>query len=199
MTQEIVSVEFVFGKKHPSLKSELNLFWKQVGKSYNQEMTEHKNLTAVSNQTNITINPNTVTSLKREPAAIARDEKGCIIGIVFVTLTKVEIDSDNSEYVYFQRMFTLSQKRQFRISNQLYSAFIIHFKKAINERDPRADYLMAENANPGLRRPSMRRYFFRHGFRMLGTNYLGYEIWRIKLETKEQNIDATRISPRMDE
>lgn len=188
MTQENVSVEFVFGKKNPNLKSELNLFWKQVGKSYNQEMTEHKNSTAFSNQPIITVNPSTVTSLKREPAAIAKDEKECIVGIVFVSLAKVEIDSNNSEYVYFQRMFTLSQKRQFRISNQLYSAFVMDFKKAINERDPRAKYLMAENANPGLRRPSMRRYFFRHGFRMMGTNHLGYEIWRMKLETKEQNI-----------
>jgi hypothetical protein len=184
MNQENISVEFVFGKKDLNLISQLNLFWKEVEKSYNQEMTDHKNSTSSSNQINANISPSKVTSLRREPAAIAKDQKGCIIGIVFVTLTKLENEPNNHEYVYFQRMFMLNKKRQFQISNQLYSAFVKHFKKAINERDPRAQYLMAENANPGLRRASLRRYFFRHGFRMLGINHLGYEIWRMKLETK---------------
>ena len=185
MDEQKVTIEFVFGKKDPELTHKINHFWGQFRKSYTQEMNEHMQSTSISNQFNKSLKPGNVTSLKREPAAIAKDALGSILGIVFVTLTKVESTPSKNEYVYFQRMYTQDQKRHFRISNQLYTSFLTSFKEAINERDPRARYLMAENANPGLRRPSMRRYFFRLGFRMLGTNHLGYEIWRLPLKTIE--------------
>ena len=140
--------------------------------------------TSISNQFNKSLKPGNVTSLKREPAAIAKDALGSILGIVFVTLTKVESTPSKNEYVYFQRMYTHNSQRCISLSSQLYKSFLKNFKKAISKRDPRAHYLMAENANPGLRTPSMRRYFFRLGFRMLGTNHLGYEIWQLPLETK---------------
>ena len=71
-----------------------------------------------------------------------------------------------------------------KLCDLLYRTFLMGFKAAVDSRDPRARYLLAENANPGLRRPSMRRYFFRLGFRMLGINHLGYELWRLPLQTR---------------
>jgi hypothetical protein len=44
--------------------------------------------------------------------------------------------------------------------------------------------LLAENVNPGLRKPSMRRYFARLGFRMLGANQLSGEVWLRKLQVR---------------
>ena len=118
------------------------------------------------------------------PAAIARGPDGSIVGIVFVALTKVEDSLDTGEYVYFQRMYIIPESRHPRLANQLYTSFLKGFKAAKGFRDRRARYLLAENANPGLRRPSIRRYFFRLGFRMLGINHLGYEVWRLPLQTR---------------
>jgi hypothetical protein len=43
---------------------------------------------------------------------------------------------------------------------------------------------MAENINPGLQEGFMRRYFARLGFKMLGSNVLGGEVWLLKLQTQ---------------
>lgn len=184
MEKQKVSIEFIFRERDSNLSKEINLFWSKFNKSYEKEMSSHQQSTQMERTTNTSLKPGNITSLKREAAAVAKDQNGSILGIVSVTLTKIESASNSSEYVYFQRMYTHNPQRHFSLSNQLYTSFLKNFKKAINERDPRAHYLMAENANPGLRTPSMRRYFFRLGFRMLGTNHLGYEIWRLPLETK---------------
>ena len=52
-----------------------------------------------------------------------------------------------------------------------------------DERDHRAKVLLAENINPALQKASMRRYFVRLGFQMLGGNRLGSEIWVRRLNT----------------
>ena len=57
-------------------------------------------------------------------------------------------------------------------------------KAAVDSRDPRARYLLVKNANPCLRMPALRRYFFRLGFRMLGINHLGYELWHLPLQAR---------------
>jgi hypothetical protein len=62
--------------------------------------------------------------------------------------------------------------------------FLREFDNAVEWRDHRAKVLLAENVNPGLRKPSMRRYFARLGFRMLGANQLGGEVWLRKLQVR---------------
>jgi hypothetical protein len=54
----------------------------------------------------------------------------------------------------------------------------------VEKRDHRAKVLLSENINPGLQKASMRRYFSRLGFQMLGGNQLGGEVWCKKLETR---------------
>ena len=48
---------------------------------------------------------------------------------------------------------------------------------------------MAENINLGLQKGSVRRYFARLGFKMLGSNQLGGEVWLLKLQTQLLNLD----------
>ena len=184
MEKQKVSIEFIFGEKESNLSREINLFWSKFSKSYAEEMSSHQRSTQMKRTTHTSAKPGNITFLKKEAAAVAKDQNGAILGIVSVALTKIESPSNSSEYVYFQRMYTHNSQRCISLSSQLYKSFLKNFKKAISKRDPRAHYLMAENANPGLRTPVMRRYFFRLGFRMLGTNHLGYEIWQLPLETK---------------
>ena len=185
MQKQKVSIEFIFGDKNSNLSKDINSFWRAINKSYEEEMQSHRQATLITQNAKRFLEPGNITTLKREPAALAKDQDGSILGIVLVALTKIESSSNSNEYVYFQRMYTKTPDRHFSLSNQLYTSFLRSFRKAINKRDSRAHFLMAENANPRLRTPSMRRYFFRLGFRMLGTNHLGYEIWRLPLETND--------------
>jgi hypothetical protein len=81
-------------------------------------------------------------------------------------------------------MFIAPQFRSPILANQLYRTFLAGFDKAASERDQRAHYLMTENINPGLQKTFMRRYFSRLGFRLLGSNQSGGEVWARPLQTK---------------
>ena len=74
--------------------------------------------------------------------------------------------------------------RQPRLANQLFRTFLQGFDREVEKRDHRAKVLLSENINPGLQKASMRRYFARLGFQMLGGNQLGGEIWARKLKTQ---------------
>ena len=66
----------------------------------------------------------------------------------------------------------------------MFRLFLREFDSAVEWRDHRAEVLLAENVNPGLQEAFMRRYFARVGFRMLGTNQLGGEVWVRRLEVR---------------
>ena len=59
----------------------------------------------------------------------------------------------------------------------MFRLFLREFDSAVEWRDYRAEVLLSENVNPELHRAFMRRYFARLGFRMLGANQLGGEVW----------------------
>ena len=118
-----------------------------------------------------------------QPAVISRDQSGSINGIVFVVLRELESSLDLGSHAYFQRMYIIPKSRQPRLANQLFRAFLQGFDREAEKRDHRAKVLMSENINPGLQKASMRRYFARLGFQMLGGNQLGGEIWARKLKT----------------
>jgi hypothetical protein len=80
-------------------------------------------------------------------------------------------------------MYIIPGYRQPRLANQLFRAFLEGFDREVEKRDHRAKVLLAENINPRLQKASMRRYFARLGFQMLGGNQLGGEIWARKLKT----------------
>ena len=122
--------------------------------------------------------------LKRQPGAIARNQEGSIVGVVFVVLRELEAHLNLGSHAYFQRMYVLPQARSSRLANQLYKKFLEGFIGSVELRDHRASTLMAENINLGLQKGSVRRYFARLGFKMLGSNQLGGEVWLLKLRNQ---------------
>ena len=173
-------VEFVFGEVNDQLKRELNAFWMQHGKRYQEEL---KSFRAAFDNNQKRMGP-LKKPISRQPAAISRDQSGAIDGIVFVVLREMETSLDLGSHAYFQRMYITPTSRHPRLANQLFKAFLNGFDRDIEKRDHRAKVLLAENINPGLQKASMRRYFSRLGFQMMGGNQLGGEIWVRKLKTR---------------
>ena len=172
-------IEFVFGEVNDQLKRELRAFWSQHGKEYQEELKSFRARLS-NNQKRIGLLKKPIS---RQPAAISRDQSGKINGIVFVVLRELEASRDLGSHAYFQRMYIIPGYRQPRLANQLFRTFLQGFDREVEKRDHRAKVLLAENINPGLQKASMRRYFARLGFQMLGGNQLGGEIWVRKLKT----------------
>ena len=179
-------IEFVFGEVNDQLKRELRVFWRQHGNAYQEEMKSFRAETA-NNQRSMDLLKKPIS---RQPAAISRDQSGEINGIVFVVLRELETSLGLGSHAYFQRMYITPTARYLtinlsyqRLANQLFKAFLEGFDREAEKRDHRAKVLLAENINPGLQTASMRRYFARLGFQMLGGNQLGGEIWVRKLKT----------------
>ena len=181
-------IEFVFGEVNNQLKRELRAFWSQHGNAYQEELRSFRIASRDSHgleQTDLLKKP-----ISRQPAAISRDQSGKINGIVFVVLRELEASRDLGSHAYFQRMYITPIARHLtinlsyqRLANQLFKAFLEGFDRDTEKRDHRAKVLLSENINPGLQKASMRRYFARLGFQMLGGNQLGGEIWARKLKT----------------
>ena len=181
-------IEFVFGQLNDQLKGELNAFWSQHGNAYQEELRSFR--LASSSHVAQHFDP-LKRPLLRQPAAISRDQSGAINGIVFVVLRELEASLELGSHAYFQRMYITPTARYLtknlsyqRLANQLFRAFLEGFDRAVEQRDHRARVLLSENINPGLQKASMRRYFSRLGFQMLGGNRLGGEVWSKKLETR---------------
>ena len=179
-------IEFVFGEVNDQLKRELRVFWSQHGNAYQEEMKSFRAETA-NNQRSMDLLKKPIS---RQPAAISRDQSGEINGIVFVVLRELETSLGLGSHAYFQRMYITPIARHLtinlsyqRLANQLFKAFLEGFDRDTEKRDHRAKVLLSENINPGLQKASMRRYFARLGFQMLGGNQLGGEIWVRKLKT----------------
>ena len=175
------SVEYVFGSLDKALAAELIDFWNLNQASYQAELKSFRSYGDLSE-----IEPllSKQKVLRRQPGAIARNQEGSIIGVVFVVLRELESHLNLGSHAYFQRMYVLPQARSYRLANQLYKKFLEGFISSVESRDHRASTLMAENINLGLQKGSVRRYFARLGFKMLGSNQLGGEVWLLKLQTQ---------------
>ena len=175
-------IEFVFGQVNDQLKGELKAFWSQHGKAYQEELRSFgiasKNGHG-SSQMDLLKKP-----ISRQPAAISRDQSGAINGIVIVVLRELGDSLGLGSHAYFQRMYINPMSRNPQLANQLFRTFLQGFDRAVDKRDHRAKVLLSENINSGLQKASMRRYFSRLGFQMLGGNRLGGEVWSKKLETR---------------
>ncbi|MDB4555340.1 hypothetical protein N9Z90_02395 [Synechococcus sp. AH-707-D15] len=169
----------MFGEVNNQLKRELRAFWSQHGNAYQEELKSFR-ATLSNNQKRMGLLKKPIS---RQPAAISRDQSGKINGIVFVVLRELEASRDLGSHAYFQRMYIIPGYRQPRLANQLFRTFLQGFDREVEKRDHRAKVLLAENINPGLQKASMRRYFARLSFQMLGGNQLGGEIWARKLKT----------------
>ena len=175
-------IEFVFGQMNDQLKGELKAFWKQHGTAFQAEFKSFRVASIPSHALERIDVPKRIIS--RQPAAISRDQSGAINGIVFVVLRELEASLELGSHAYFQRMYINPASRNPRLANQLFRAFLEGFDREVEQRGHRAKVLLAENINPGLQKASMRRYFSRLGFQMLGGNRLGGEVWCKKLETR---------------
>ena len=175
-------IEFVFGEVTDQLRSELKVFWKQHGQAYQEELRSFRIGSSHSHALQPADPPK--KPLLRQPAAVSRDQSGVINGIMFVVLRELDDSLGLGSHAYFQRMYINPLSRHPRLANQLFRAFLQGFDREVEKRDHRAKVLLAENINPGLQRASMRRYFSRLGFQMLGGNKLGGEVWCKKLETR---------------
>ncbi|WP_341901395.1 hypothetical protein [Synechococcus sp. UW140] len=175
------SVEYVFGSLDKALAAELIDFWNLNQASYQAELKSFRSHGDLSE-----IEPllSKQKVLRRQPGAIARDQEGSIIGVVFVVFRELESHLNLGSHAYFQRMYVLPQARSYRLTNQLYKKFLEGFISSVELRDHRAGILIAENINPGLHKGAMRRYFARLGFKMLGSNQLGGEVWLLKLRNQ---------------
>ena len=119
----------------------------------------------------------------RQPAAIACNQSGQIVGIVVVVLRQLDSELNLGTHAYFQRMYVCDGYRSARLAHRLYQDFLQGFIAAKDCRDHRARYLMTENRNPRLRNAFIRKYFAKLGFRMLGSNDIDSEIWSLQLIT----------------
>ncbi len=174
-------IEFVFGEMNDQLKRELRVFWKHHGKAYQEEWRSFR--VALGQGPGLEQMDRPKKIISRQPGAISRDELGVINGIVFVVFREIDDSLDLGSHAYFQRMYIKPAARQPRSANQLFRTFLEGFDRATEKRDHRAKVLLSENINPGLQKAFMRRYFSRLGFRMLGGNRLGGEVWVRKLKT----------------
>ena len=175
-------IEFVFGELNDQLRSELKDFWKQYGNAYQEELMSFRSASSNgygSSQMDLLKKP-----ILRQPAAISRDQSGAINGIVIVVLRELGDSLGLGSHAYFQRMYINPMSRNPQLANQLFRVFLQGFDRAVEQRDHRAKALLSENINPGLQKASMRRYFSRLGFQMLGGNRLGGEVWSKELETR---------------
>ena len=176
-------IEFVFGRQTPELNRALADFWATYQQSYQQEISSFRS--SAQSKRNLSSRPSLTVNrqIKRRPAAISRDNNGAINGLVFVILKELDGSLELGSHAYFQRMYIPRQFRDARLANQLFTCFIDGFDQAIKERDYRAKILLSENVNPKLQNIAERRYFSRVGFKMLGGNDLGGEIWIRPLKT----------------
>ena len=172
-------IEFVFGQVTDQLKDELNTFWKKNNNSYQEELRSFRS-TLVKKSINMGPPKKTIS---RQAAAISRNKSGAIDGIMFVVLRELDDSLGLGSHAYFQRMYVTPESRQYCLTNRLFKVFLQGFDREAERRDHRAKVLLAKNINPALQKASMRRYFARLGFQMLGENRLGGEIWARKLKT----------------
>lgn len=172
--------ECVLGFVDDQLRSELQAFWSKHQKPFQAELKAFRALHGDSS----TLFHQSERPLSRHPAVIARDEEGGIVGIVFVVLREIDSSLNLGTHAYFQRMYIVPGGRCPKLANRMFRLFLREFDSAVEWRDHRAKVLMAENVNPGLQMAFMRRYFARLGFRMLGSNNLGAEVWARKLQTR---------------
>jgi hypothetical protein len=168
--------ECVLGCVDNQLKTELQEFWRQHQEPFQSELKAFRALHGGS----VALLGQLERPLSRHPAVIARDEAGSIIGIVYVALCEIDSSLELGTHAYFQRMYIVPGSRCFKnrkLANRMFRLFLREFDSAVEWRDYRAEVLLSENVNPELHRAFMRRYFARLGFRMLGANQLGGEVW----------------------
>lgn len=173
--------EFVFGHKRADLKRELSEFWAVHRSLYGQDLQKFRSKHGLHSMQEA--EQSIQSPLRRQVAAITRDRHGMIVGIAWVVLHELPADLGLGSCAYFQRMYVKAEARSYRTTHRLFMIFLDGFQACSAIRDHRAGVLLSENMNPGLHTVSVRRYLARRGFRLLGGNQVGSEVWLMRLNT----------------
>ena len=120
------------------------------------------------------------SALLKNAVCVTQANGDTIAGVAWIKVAMMPVDTNKPELIYFQRMYIAPEHRCVRAANQLINAFHHHLIRS-NQRSPRVRYLLAENANPKLKTPVGRRLFIRRGFKFMGFNSYGNEIWKLAL------------------
>ncbi|MEB3271383.1 MAG: hypothetical protein VKJ44_07025 [Synechococcus sp.] len=173
--------EFVFGHQRPELQKELSEFWTLHQPLYRQDLQRFRS--SLGQPSMQAIEQSIQPPLRRQVAAISRDGSGRMTGLAWVVLRELQADLGLGSHAYFLRMYVAAQARN-ASTHRLFEVFLDGFQASASSRDPRAGVLLAENVNPGLHTVAGRRYFARRGFRLLGGNQFGSEVWLMRLKTR---------------
>ena len=171
-------IKFVFGNVDDCLRRQLQIFWHENRQVYQQEISRQA---LAINHSGRAIQTKRV--LSRQPASIACDRSGNIVGIIFVLLRELDASLKLGSHAYFLRIYVCEGWRYPQLTNQLLLSFLKEFSSRADLRDHRASCLIAENINTRLHNSFIRKYFIKLGFQMLGVNDSASEIWSLKLKT----------------
>ncbi|WP_036913534.1 MULTISPECIES: hypothetical protein [unclassified Prochlorococcus] len=171
-------VEFVFGRASAQLFEELSTFWQKHQASIQQEI-RGGGIVDKSSKTG----EKKRGAPRRQPAVIARDASGLIVGIAFVLLRRLDGSKNLGSHAYIYRMYIVKSCRSARLANRMCQNFVDNFLAASVDRDHRCSYLISKNINPRLKNSFIRKYFIKLGFRMLGIDDDGFEVWCLPLKT----------------
>ena len=177
---------FVFSDLNTRVSDDFKHFWADHGEYFHEEINSY----GTCQTEDFIDSPGLETPQNQKkpeilPAALARDYSGEIIGVVYVTLSEIDVSFLLGSHCYYQSMYIRKEFRNnnsFRIVHPLYQAFLKGFLSKNCQRDRRAKYLLSKNVNPALHRPASKRYLERIGFRTLGKHSAGFETLALPLE-----------------
>jgi hypothetical protein len=171
------TINFIFRRVSPSMRENIIEFWEEHREDW-ISITRHpetRNVFTVQNT------PRARSSaLLQNAVCVALANSDAIAGIAWIKVAMMPVDTNKLELIYFQRMYIAPEYRCARVANQLINAFHHHLMRS-NQRSPLVKYLLAENTNPKLKTPAGRRLFIRRGFKFIGFNSYGNEIWKLAL------------------
>ena len=176
-TKPKYSINFLFKSVPPRMRLDLLIFWNTHREDWVATTREPQAREYLS----VKETPRARTSaLLKNVVCVAQTNDGTIVGAAWINVAMMPVNTSKPELIYFQRMYITPEHRCVRLANQLINAFHHHLKQS-NQRSPLVKYLLAENANPKLKTPVGRRLFIRRGFKFMGFNTLGNEIWKLAL------------------
>ena len=171
------SIKAVFRRISPRIREDLLVFWE----THREDWISTTRHPPARNIFTINDTPRARSSaLLKNVVCIAQTHKGTIAGAAWINVAMMPVDTSKPELIYFQRMYITPEHRCARLANQLINAFHHHLRQS-NQRSPLVKYLLADNANTKLKTPAGRRLFIRKGFKFMGFNTLGNEIWKLAL------------------
>ena len=184
--EQNISFLFVFNNEQSDLiKEQIANYNNQYKKEFSSEVRPFYSNISI-NLNHEEINDYSLES-KEDIAAIAITKPdNNIIGSVNIVFRAIGTEMGLGTYVYFQRIYLKKDFRSFQNFHQLNEVFLKNFRgQKSNLVDPRARYLIADLANPGLKSPRIRKYLLRKNYQFYNKTEVNTEMWFRKIEIDE--------------